>query len=473
MKCVRWACAVSVLGGASTLYAGCFNATAIRLELGSDVPCTGSVRTAIHVGEPGAPPAAAAAETSECGGAAPNNIGTVVLVPKAARDARMKVEVVLSSKGAPEACKSDPSVCVVARRFVSFRKHDTRALPIFLSNRCLGVQCAPSETCVDGACTSADVDSPSFCAGAGCDAGTPPPPPPPPPVDAGVDATVDPSRLCPSSPFVLAQGVPKPLGPMRQSVSHLYWRTATGMAFLAKGALGVPGEVPTMTFYAVTDTRLIAANANGVSVLGFDTLSASLAQWQGVTPILGIGTSKDRLFISDGNIQDVNTLDLTPTPLFASQASLLAASADHIFLADGAGVSVRAAAPQFTVVQTSTLASPVLDVVAAPGLGVFITEKELVTATPTLTPTTPTIAASIRAVAVNRTHIYFTVGASAGGAASAVRYRLHNDPQVQDLVTGLGSASAIAADDACVYYWRRAPNADDSDGEIVALAAAR
>ncbi|MCA9589114.1 MAG: hypothetical protein KC657_27565, partial [Myxococcales bacterium] len=163
MKCVRWACAVLVLGAASTLYAGCYNATAIRLELGSDVPCTGSVRTAIYVGEPDAPPAAATAETSECGAAAPNNIGTVVLVPSAARDARMKVEVVLSSKGTPEACKSDPSACVVARRFVSFRKHDTRALPIFLSNRCLGVQCAPSETCVDGGCTSADVDDPAFC----------------------------------------------------------------------------------------------------------------------------------------------------------------------------------------------------------------------------------------------------------------------------------------------------------------------
>ena len=474
MKCVRWACAALVLGAASTLYAGCYNATAIRLELGSDVPCTGSVRTAIYVGEPDAPPAAATAETSECGAAAPNNIGTVVLVPSAARDARMKVEVVLSSKGTPEACKSDPSACVVARRFVSFRKHDTRALPIFLSNRCLGVQCAPSETCVDGGCTSADVDDPAFCAGEGCDAGTPPPPPPPPPppVDAGDDATVDP-RLCASSPIVLARGVPEPLGPMRQSVSHLYWRTATGVAVLAKGAVSAPTELTGSTFYAVTNKKLVVANANDLSVLGFDTKSAVAALWQGATPILGIGASSDRLFVSFAqSVQEVNVDDLTTTSLFPSQATLLAANDNYIFLAENTGVTVRATTPQFNVIATESLGAPVVDVVAAPTIGVFITDTQLVTATPTLTRMNPLIATSIQAVAVNSKHIYFTVRANAGGALSKVRYRLHNDAQVSDLVTGLGNVSAIAADDACVYYWRRPPNDADSNGDIVAIGAA-
>lgn len=290
---------VAALTSTVTLAAGCYGATAVRVVLGTNLPCAERV-TSLYVGRPGERTSDPRAVTDRCGAPGPENIGDVMLVPSAGRDDRVLVEVISAPRGkAPEVCRTDATDCVVARRLVSYRSHETRRLPVFLSDRCLGVPCGLDETCVDGRCATADIDAPDFCADNGCDGGAP---------EAGTadvgapdagDAglTIDPSIPCAGGERVIAKDVPFPSGFMRVGPTHLYWLTPQGIVSMPKGggaATVVPGN---FTVAAPTSDGLFLGNA---TTLERRTLDGAGSAWTLATRVNAVAATAERVYYANG-----------------------------------------------------------------------------------------------------------------------------------------------------------------------------
>ena len=93
------------------------------------------------------------ATTTECGSDEPR-IGTLAIVPSGSRDDQFDLEVVAGVGVSASSCRENITGCIVARRRVSFRPHQSLTLPILLSDRCIGVPCDVDQTCDLGTCTS-------------------------------------------------------------------------------------------------------------------------------------------------------------------------------------------------------------------------------------------------------------------------------------------------------------------------------
>jgi hypothetical protein len=200
-------------------FGGCQPATAIMLDVTTDVSCggplTGHVATSITVGRIAdvdqRPPAAT---VTRCD-AATGRIGSLAIVPSGAEDAEVAVRVVTAVDKDPAAC--DPASaagmtgCIVARRALRFVPQATIDVAIVMSAACEGIACPQDQTCSAGSCAPLE-NTPN---GAPLDAGEQgehddngdandqgdhldassqgapdmqaPPPPPPPPRDAGCD----------------------------------------------------------------------------------------------------------------------------------------------------------------------------------------------------------------------------------------------------------------------------------------------
>lgn len=148
--------------------------TSITLDLSSTIPCAelkGVNVTVENVGAEGE----RALDTAQCtDGATEARIGTVVVLPGGAKDAKIAIRVVGGVARPPAECLGDPKLagCVVARRILRFAPQKEIDLPIVLRRECVGVSCDDATTCVAGACRPAIIDDPFACEGAACDEGS-------------------------------------------------------------------------------------------------------------------------------------------------------------------------------------------------------------------------------------------------------------------------------------------------------------
>jgi len=183
---------VLLLGGAALVWStDCATATALTVDVFSEVPCAQQATVDVVGGSAlgdleAAAPSASSTECTAAGAEA--NMGSVVLLPAASRNGSVAFAVMTRPDGQPPDRCLDPteaSGCIVARRELSFIPHTGLAMRIDLRLTCLGVACPGDETCVKGACVSAVV--PSGACTSSCDEGALAP------ADGGVavDAPVD------------------------------------------------------------------------------------------------------------------------------------------------------------------------------------------------------------------------------------------------------------------------------------------
>jgi hypothetical protein len=153
---------VAALGLPAAVYAAflwsCADPTEITVTVDLSFPCTalgGSVGVA--VGDPGALetlPVVSRSVSCEDG-----HMGSVVVSPKAAKDAELGIRVLGGYMHDTADCeKQFGPGCIVSRRMLRFFPHTDLVVPIVLDSRCAGVLCLPTETCVGGACISAQLD---------------------------------------------------------------------------------------------------------------------------------------------------------------------------------------------------------------------------------------------------------------------------------------------------------------------------
>jgi hypothetical protein len=135
----------------------CADPTEIRLNVYTDVPCTGGAEwkgIAVYVGraDTNIENKAPALTTTDCDHN--GQIGSLVLVPSGAKDEEVALRVVAGIGQNPEDCASHQyQGCIVARRSVRFNRHATLDLDITLTGDCRGIGCDAAHTCVDGTCT--------------------------------------------------------------------------------------------------------------------------------------------------------------------------------------------------------------------------------------------------------------------------------------------------------------------------------
>jgi hypothetical protein len=155
---------------------GCRPPTEVTIVITTNVACEKVTDTGIVVGS------AADVEQKHVGTVTSTctngRIGTIVLVPSKARDAAFVVKVV-SAVGAglsSEGCLANPTNpddvkgergCIVARRELGFIPQTPLTLPIVMHQACIGVQCAPDQTCIEGGVCASDKVDPHLCAGPG------------------------------------------------------------------------------------------------------------------------------------------------------------------------------------------------------------------------------------------------------------------------------------------------------------------
>lgn len=109
------------------------------------------------------------------------SLGSVMIVPSGARDARVAVRLVAGvSPMTAETCldliRENPKAkqipgCAVARRSLAFLPQQPFALPIAVRGKCVGVNCLDGQTCFQGTCRSDEVDSAQCLASEGCGEG--------------------------------------------------------------------------------------------------------------------------------------------------------------------------------------------------------------------------------------------------------------------------------------------------------------
>lgn len=99
------------------------------------------------------------------------SIGTLVVVPTGATDAKITIRVVAGVDRPVAECSAATSFagCIVARRTLRFAPGKEIELPIDLRAECKDHGCDGLSTCVRGECRSAKVEDPSQCLGAACD----------------------------------------------------------------------------------------------------------------------------------------------------------------------------------------------------------------------------------------------------------------------------------------------------------------
>ena len=180
---------------ALALLVRCASPTAIRVAVHSEVPCHSG--DAVLVGGSNLAELASKAPAGTSTSCAKSDDGTfalgdIVITPVGDKTSEVAFQAMARPDGQPADTCNDPvnaPFCIVARRQLHFSKHEELALRIDLRLSCLGKVCPGDQTCVRGACVSANITS---CSGT-CDesALSGPGGPPPPLTDAGGDSGAD------------------------------------------------------------------------------------------------------------------------------------------------------------------------------------------------------------------------------------------------------------------------------------------
>jgi hypothetical protein len=172
----RAALVLAATAGAA-LAASCREPTEVSVAISTDVPCDqlrGSSVTVARFSQLEADTTVDAASTF-C--RPDGDLGALVVVPSGARDGELAFRVVAGVGRPPSECVPPGygAGCIVARRALKFLPHTSLHVQVPLRAACNGVSCSPDQTCVAGACTSAEIDT-ARCAGATCDEATLGPP---------------------------------------------------------------------------------------------------------------------------------------------------------------------------------------------------------------------------------------------------------------------------------------------------------
>jgi hypothetical protein len=137
----------------------CRSPTELTVTLPTDVPCGQIASVTITAADPSSLETGAPRVTTDGSTCNADGVGSLVLVPSGAKDARIAVKVI-ATLGAGGGT-------IVARRRLRFLPHTPLLLPIELSSKCVGKACDANTTCVQGECVDADVPDPSACAAPG------------------------------------------------------------------------------------------------------------------------------------------------------------------------------------------------------------------------------------------------------------------------------------------------------------------
>lgn len=155
----------------AVLLLGCQDPTEVKLSLSTDAKCADVIGTTITVGPlrelEQRPPVT---ETTRC--AADGRIGSLVVVPRDAKDDEFALRVVTGFYKTPQQCVDDGFLggCIVVRRALHFIPHEAIDLPILLEAACIDVPCEATQTCRQGKCVSATLTDPLHCTDpAGCE----------------------------------------------------------------------------------------------------------------------------------------------------------------------------------------------------------------------------------------------------------------------------------------------------------------
>jgi len=162
------------IGAACVLASACLGATAIRVDVSTEVDCGKDAPVVIvagrDLGELQARLEGSLITSSRSGClAADGTVGDMVLTPATTRDGPVAFAVMTRVDGQPPERCGDPALtqvdrnqCIVAKRSLRFSPHETVDVAVRLRISCAGVVCPSDETCVQGQCVSAG------CVGADC-----------------------------------------------------------------------------------------------------------------------------------------------------------------------------------------------------------------------------------------------------------------------------------------------------------------
>lgn len=157
------------------MIAACYGPTELVTQITTDVGCDTvrsrgiAIRTA--GGTDGLATAEPATESTRC--EARNNVGdlgTLTFIPSGDTD-EIAVEVLIGVDRPTKECRPPLDVrgCIVARRRLSFVRHQSLRVRIDLNRSCVGVLCAADQTCDRSGCVSAIVPG---CPDGDCTVGT-------------------------------------------------------------------------------------------------------------------------------------------------------------------------------------------------------------------------------------------------------------------------------------------------------------
>ncbi|MBI2388415.1 MAG: hypothetical protein HYV09_02250 [Deltaproteobacteria bacterium] len=151
---------------------GCRTPTAITVHVLSDVPCDKQRGVIVAAGAPeeyeSLPPAGRSSRCSPLGNGL-YDLGTLVVVPRKDREARIGIRAVLGARRDAEACSSADqwAGCIVARRLLHYLPNDELTVDILLRQDCADVACDARTTCVDRTCGGAQIDPGACLSGCG------------------------------------------------------------------------------------------------------------------------------------------------------------------------------------------------------------------------------------------------------------------------------------------------------------------
>jgi hypothetical protein len=448
------ACGIAASTG---LFVACFGATEVRLVLTTDLPCTAQATTAttgtartistrIYLGAQTASGAVASADQCAAGTAgAPGELGDLVLTPSGARDAKVTVTVALAVDKDPDACFPPGSSerCIIARRAVSFSKHQARTIDIRLAKDCIGVACDPASTCYAGQCVAVELfcDAVEPCrsvfdagevADAAAEAGAP---------DAAVDAPPDAPSPFDAGPPAVAAGGRTYVAALAADASGLYWSEPGGYSN-ANGAIYRAASGVAAQALATGRESPGVLSLDGTSVYWMELLGAGIVRVPksggaaAVVPLggPGLGVNATYVLVDPGyvfwNNEAVGASSgaLTRIHKDGTQRTTLATMADGPWaVAEDAQSLVWVTGPRFG------------------GMGSVSSISKLGGA-PSIVSTTETSAPTARLAAANGNVAW---ASTAAGGSIVIR---RAGKAAITIATGQGTTTSIAADDQAVYW---------------------
>lgn len=147
----------------------CKEPTQATLIIRTNVPCNVVKASAVSAGSLGTTESAVPAITTP--NCSRGFVGSLVLIPKTAKDARISVRVTMALDTSIEQCTRQNKYlgCIVARRIVRYVAGSSITLPINMYLACKDVPCNETSTCsIAGKCISAELDRADCTTDDGC-----------------------------------------------------------------------------------------------------------------------------------------------------------------------------------------------------------------------------------------------------------------------------------------------------------------